>query len=143
MPRAQGRPLERLPVTDIDADGVLQAVIVSVTDATLRLRAELAEFQLDRDRAMMESLSEACHAIGQPATVLLTSIEMLRDAPDMDIDTRKAIYDMCYSAMMELRQHLQEMNAARLSVKEDLMPSGTKATAGASFYSGNADAQPQ
>ena len=129
-------------VPDIDADGVLQAVIVSVTDATLRLRAELAEFQLDRDRAMMESLSEACHAIGQPATVLLTSIEMLRDAPDMDVETRKAIYDMCYSAMMELRQHLQEMNAARLSVKEDLMPSGTKATSGAAFYSGNADAQP-
>ena len=129
-------------VPDIDADGVLQAVIVSVTDATLRLRAELAEFQLDRDRAMMESLSEACHAIGQTATVLLTSIEMLRDAPDMDVETRKAIYDMCYSAMMELRQHLQEMNAARLSVKEDLMPSGTKATSGAAFYSGNADAQP-
>ena len=76
------------------------------------------------------------------ATVLLTSIEMLRDAPDMDVETRKAIYDMCYSAMMELRQHLQEMNAARLSVKEDLMPSGTKATSGAAFYSGNADAQP-
>ena len=145
----EGKPAGRSDMTvqvsvvpDIDADGVLQAVIVSVTDATLRLRAELAEFQLDRDRAMMESLSEACHAIGQPATVLLTSIEMLCDAPDMDIDTRKAIYDMCYSAMMELRQHLQEMNAARLSVKEDLMPSGTKATSGASFYSGNADAQP-
>ena len=146
----EGKPANRSDMTvqvsvvpDIDADGVLQAVIVSVTDATLRLRAELAEFQLDRDRAMMESLSEACHAIGQPATVLLTSIEMLRDAPDMDVETRKAIYDMCYSAMMELRQHLQEMNAARLSVKEDLMPSGTKATSGASFYSGNADAQPQ
>ena len=146
----EGKPAGRTDMTvqvsvvpDIDADGVLQAVIVSVTDATLRLRAELAEFQLDRDRAMMESLSEACHAIGQPATVLLTSIEMLRDAPDMDVETRKAIYDMCYSAMMELRQHLQEMNAARLSVKEDLMPSGTKATSGAAFYSGNADAQPQ
>ena len=145
----EGKPANRSDMTvqvsvvpDIDADGVLQAVIVSVTDATLRLRAELAEFQLDRDRAMMESLSEACHAIGQPATVLLTSIEMLRDAPDMDVETRKAIYDMCYSAMMELRQHLQEMNAARLSVKEDLMPSGTKATSGAAFYSGNADAQP-
>ena len=146
----EGKPSGRADMTvqvsvvpDIDADGVLQAVIVSVTDATLRLRAELAEFQLDRDRAMMESLSEACHAIGQPATVLLTSIEMLRDAPDMDIETRKAIYDMCYSAMMELRQHLQEMNAARLSVKEDLAPSGATATSGASFYSGNADAQPK
>ena len=122
-------------VPDIDGDGVLQAMIVSVTDATLRLRAELAEFQLERDRAMMESLSEACHAIGQPATVLLTSIEMLRDAPDMDMDTRKAIYDMCYSAMMELRQHLQEMNAARLSVKNELAPSGTGATAAAAAYS--------
>ena len=104
-------------VPDINEDDQLLGMVISVVDVTDRRRAELAEYQLERDRVMMESLSEACHAIGQPATVLLTSIEVLKDTPNIDAESRRQVEDMCYAAVLDLRQCLKDMNAARMSVK--------------------------
>lgn len=103
-------------VPDINEDDQLLGMVLSIVDTTDRRRAEIAEYQLERDRVMMESLSEACHAIGQPATVLLTSIEVLKETPEIDFESRKQVEEMCYTAVLELRQCLKEMNAARMSV---------------------------
>ena len=107
-------------VPDINEDDQLLGMVISVVDVTDRRRAELAEYQLERDRVMMESLSEACHAIGQPATVLLTSIEVLKDTPNIDAESRRQVEDMCYAAVLDLRQCLKDMNAARMSVKDSM-----------------------
>lgn len=112
-------------VPDINEDDQLLGMVLSVVDTSDRRRAEIAEYQLERDRVMMESLSEACHAIGQPATVLLTSIEVLKDAPELDFQSRKEVEEMCYTAVLELRECLRDMNAARMSVKSSTRPSGT------------------
>jgi len=110
-------------VPDINEDDQLLGMVISIVDTTDRRRAEIAEYQLERDRVMMESLSEACHAIGQPATVLLTSIEVLKDTPEIDFESRKEVEEMCYTAVLELRQCLKEMNAARMSAKSSIKPS--------------------
>ena len=135
LPGENGLTVQVSVIPDINADGELQGMVFSLVDAAPIKRAELAEYQLDRDRAMMETLSEACHAIGQPATILLSTIEVLRSTPDLDAESRSQMLDMCYSAMLELRDHLQEMNAARLSVKKDLVPTGRGATSAAALFS--------
>jgi len=63
---------------------------------------------------MVESLAEACHALGQPATVLLSSIEILKLEADKDEEMRREMIDLCYGAVIQLRGLLQQMNAKRM-----------------------------
>ena len=85
-------------------------------DETAR-RLAIAEMQVERSKVVMESLAGFCHALGQPATVLLSSIELLR-MPDTDADTRKAVLDMCYDAVIEIRSLLAQMKKKREYVAE-------------------------
>ena len=86
------------------------------TDETAR-RLAIAEMQVERSKVVMESLAGFCHALGQPATVLLSSIELLR-MPDTDEETRKAVLDMCYDAVIEIRSLLAQMKKRREYVAE-------------------------
>ena len=86
------------------------------SDETAR-RLAIAEMQLERSKVVMESLAGFCHALGQPATVLLSSIELLR-MPETDADTRKAVLDMCYDAVIEIRSLLAQMKKRREYVAE-------------------------
>ena len=92
-------------------------MVISVVDISDRRRAEIAELQIKHDRSIMEGISDTCHAIGQPATVLLSSLEILKDSPNIDFKARKEVEDMCYSAVLELRECLWEMNAARRKIQ--------------------------
>ena len=40
----------------------------------LNKKLELAEIQVERSKVVMESLAGFCHALGQPATVILSSM---------------------------------------------------------------------
>ena len=86
------------------------------TDDTAR-RLAIAEMQVERSKVVMESLAGFCHALGQPATVLLSSIELLR-MPETDEETRRAVLDMCYDAVIEIRSLLAEMKKKREYVAE-------------------------
>lgn len=99
-------------VPDLDEDNELTGIVLSIRDLAERRRAEMAEQRVERNRALMESLSPVCHALGQPATVLLTSIEILKQG-NIDEETRKQMLDMSYDAILELRGCLQELNAKR------------------------------
>lgn len=112
-------------VPDYNADNELCGMVFSVRDTADRRRAELAEQQVERNRVMMESLAGACHALGQPATVLLTSIEILRLEGLDDEKTRRNMIDLCYGAVIQLRDLLQKMNAKRLYAAEPYLPSQT------------------
>ena len=85
-------------------------------DETAR-RLAIAEMQVERSKVVMESLAGFCHSLGQPATVLLSSIELLR-MPDTDAETRKAVLDMCYDAVIEIRSLLAQMKKRREYVAE-------------------------
>ncbi len=105
-------------VPDINEDNELCGMVFSIRDTAERRRAEIAEQQAERNRVMMESLSDACHALGQPATVLLTSIEILRLEADKDEQVRREMVDLCYGAVIQLRGLLQQMNSRRLYAPE-------------------------
>ncbi len=80
-------------------------------------RLRIAELQAERAKAVMDSLAGFCHALGQPATVLLSSVELLR-MPDVDEETRKQVLAMCYDAVIEIRSLLAEMKKRREYVAE-------------------------
>jgi len=80
-------------------------------------RLAFAEMQVERSKVVMESLAGFCHALGQPATVLLTSIELLK-MDSTDRETAKQILDMCYEAVIEIRSLLAQMKQKREYVSE-------------------------
>ncbi len=80
-------------------------------------RLAIAEMQVERSKVVMESLAGFCHALGQPATVILSSIELLK-MPGTDDETRTTVLDMCYDAVIEIRSLLAEMKKKREYVAE-------------------------
>lgn len=111
-------------VPDINEDNELCGMVLSIRDTAERRRAEIAEQQAQRNRAMVESLAEACHSLGQPATVLLTSIEILKMDSDKDEQMRHEMIDLCYGAVIQLRELLQQMNAKRIAAADCLKEGG-------------------
>ena len=80
-------------------------------------RLAIAETQAARSKVVMESLAGFCHALGQPATVLLSSIELLK-MDDIDNETKRQIVDMCHEAVLEIKALLAEMKKRREYVAE-------------------------
>ena len=60
-----------------DSDDELVGMVFSFLDISDSLRVEEAERQAERQRVMVESLGTACHHLGQPATVILASLDVL------------------------------------------------------------------
>ena len=61
-----------------DAEDQVAGMVLSFLDTSDRKRAEDAERQAERQRVMVESLGAACHHLGQPSTILLASLELMR-----------------------------------------------------------------
>lgn len=80
-------------------------------------RLALAEMRVERSKVVMESLAGFCHSLGQPAQVLLSSIELLK-MDSVDADTRKQVLDICYDAAMEIKSLLAQMKEKREYVAE-------------------------
>jgi hypothetical protein len=75
-------------------------------------KLQIAEMQVERSKMVMESLTGFCHALGQPATVLLSSVELLK-MDGVDEETRKQVLDLCHDAVLEIKSLLAEMKAKR------------------------------
>jgi len=93
--------------------------------AELSRRLALAEIRADRAKDVMDSLAGFCHALGQPATVLLSSVELLKMG--CDADTQKEILDMCYEAVIEIRSLLAQMKEKREYAKEAYLAANEQA----------------
>jgi len=61
-----------------DPDGQIQGMVFSFLDISAQKQAEEALRQAERQRVMLESLGAACHHLGQPATILLASLALLK-----------------------------------------------------------------
>lgn len=59
-------------------------------------------------KAIVSSISEYCHVLGQPSTMILSGIELLR-IPNIDDATRQMACDTCYEAALEIKKILGEM----------------------------------
>ena len=90
--------------------------MISDKDDTAR-QLKIAETQAERAKAVIDSLAGFCHALGQPATVLLSSVELLK-MEGVDDSTKRQVIDMCYDAAMEIKSLLAEMKQRREYVAE-------------------------
>ena len=88
----------------------------NITEDTSR-RLAIAEMQVERSKVVMESLAGFCHALGQPSTVLLSSIELLK-MDGVDGETKRQVIDMCHEAVLEIKSLLAEMKTRREYVAE-------------------------
>jgi len=61
-----------------DTDGEVVGMVLSFADISDRKRAEEAVRQAERQRVMLASVGAACHHLGQPATVIMTNIELIK-----------------------------------------------------------------
>ncbi len=93
------------------------------SDTKRRLIA--AEMELERSKVVMDSLAGFCHALGQPATVILSSVELMK-LPSTDRETFDEILDICQEAALEIRDLLNQMKARREYISESYLSSGDK-----------------
>lgn len=89
-------------------------------------RLQIAEIQVERSKAVIESLAGFCHALGQPATVIMSSIELLK-IDGIDEATKRQVIDMCSEAIAEIKSLLAEMKAKREYVAEAYLAGNTAA----------------
>ena len=89
-------------------------------------RLAIAEMQAERSKVVMESLAGFCHALGQPATVLMSSVELLKMG-GVDEETKGQVIDMCYDAVLEIKSLLAEMKKKREYVAEAYLANNAEA----------------
>ncbi len=93
-----------------DADNELVGMVFSFLDISDRKRAEEAEKHAERQRVMVESIGAACHHLGQPATVLLASLELLQRKPEGIQLSANELLDTSIEAAESLRTMLHRLN---------------------------------
>lgn len=129
LPDGAQRWVQIAAAPNIDSEEVLIGMVLSLVDISDRRRAEQAERVVERDKIMMESLGAVCHHLGQPATVLLSTLEMLTRATDGDVAMRKELLQMSLDAAEALRKTLLELNDLRhYSAEPYPGPSAAQAT---------------
>lgn len=93
-----------------DTENELAGMVMSLLDISDRKRAEQAERQSERQRVMVESLGAACHHLGQPATVLLASLELMTRMRHEDHSVTEELLASSMDAAELLRKMLHELN---------------------------------
>ncbi|MDD4102490.1 MAG: PAS domain-containing protein [Kiritimatiellae bacterium] len=111
-------------VPDINEEDELCGMVISIRDTAERRRAEMAEKQAERTKALVDNMAAASHALGQPATVLLTSIEILKMDNGSDESMRREMLDLCYSAVIQLREQLNKMNVVGKGLDDGAVSEG-------------------
>lgn len=93
-----------------NADDELTGMILSLLDISDRIRAQEAEKHAERQHVMMESLGAACHHLGQPATVLLASLELMVRVKDQDKALGEELLVSSIEAAESMRKMLHNLN---------------------------------
>lgn len=103
-------------VCNLNTDGEPVGVVLSMADLTDHRLAEQARRESERQRVMLESLGTACHHLGQPATVLFGTIELLAARlQNADPDLQKLLGSAMDAAnkMREIMARLREVHEYR------------------------------
>jgi PAS domain S-box-containing protein len=98
LPDGQLRWVQISTAPNFDSENALIGMVLSLVDIGDRRRAEQAERVVERDRVMMESLGAVCHHLGQPATVLLSSLEMISRMKEPDPAVTNELLQMSLEA---------------------------------------------
>jgi PAS domain S-box-containing protein len=95
------------------ASGATQHLCFFIRDITDRIRAEEAERAVERSKVMMESIGSVCHHLGQPSTVVLSSLELLKNLGPGEEAERDELIDMSLKAAGQIGELLKELNELR------------------------------
>lgn len=95
-----------------DSDGDVVGMVLSFVDISDRKQAEEALRQSDRQKVMLASVGAACHHLGQPATVILANLELIRRmTADVAKEDLKNVLRLTNEAAESLAQVLHKLNA--------------------------------
>jgi PAS domain S-box-containing protein len=95
-----------------DSDGQVVGMVLSFVDVSDRKRAEEALRQAERHRVMLASVGAACHHLGQPATVILTNIALIRRMTrDVNRDDLKELLQTTNEAAEHMAEVLHKLNS--------------------------------
>jgi PAS domain S-box-containing protein len=93
-----------------DMDGEPVGMVLSFSDNSDRKRAEDAMRQSERHRAMLASLGAACHHLGQPATVILANLGLIKKLAPEGTNMLKEVLSNTTEAAEALAQILYKLN---------------------------------
>ena len=94
-----------------DSDGEIVGVVFSFVDISDRKQAESVAREAERQRVMLESLGAACHHLGQPATVLVANLGLLRKRIGKTDAENARLLQSCIDAIGSLGKTLHKLNA--------------------------------
>lgn len=95
-----------------DVDEELIGMVFSFVDISDAKRAEEVQREAERQRVMVESLGTVCHHMGQPATVLLASLDVMQKiVPPDEKPAMKELITSSMAAAESLRDMLRELNS--------------------------------
>ncbi len=95
-----------------DADGEVVGMVVSFVDISDRKRAEEALRQSERQRVMLASVGAACHHLGQPATVIMTNLALIKRMTEaLNNESLMKILNMTIEATDSLADVLHKLNS--------------------------------
>lgn len=98
-----------------NADGEVVGTIFSFVDISDRKRAEEALREAEHRRVMLESLGAACHHLGQPATVLMGNLGIIRKRVDStDDEIMKDLIKSSITAMESMSRILYKLNTVNV-----------------------------
>ncbi len=93
-----------------NSDGEAVGMVFSFVDMTDRQNAEEAMRQSERQRVMLETVGAACHHVGQPATVLLANLGMIKRKVDETDENLTELVSTSIEAAEKLADVLHKLN---------------------------------
>lgn len=94
---------------NLDNEDEVTGMVFSFIDISDRLRADAAVREAETREAMLASLAAACHHLGQPATVLLTSIGMLKHELTPGDNDTSMLLESAHEAANKLAEVLNKL----------------------------------
>jgi len=96
---------------NLDNEDEATGMVFSFVDISDRLRADAAVREAETRQAMLASLAAACHHLGQPATVLLASLGLLKDQNAKADPETVMLYNSAHDAAVKLSELLKKLSA--------------------------------
>jgi len=94
-----------------NSDGEPVGMVFSFVDISDRKRAEEAIREAEQHRVMLESLGAACHHLGQPATILMANLGIIRRKTGDADDAVKDLIQSSIATVEKLGKVLHRLNA--------------------------------
>ncbi len=115
--------MDYLVKSQISVAEMHDAIANAVEKVRMREKIAVQEQMLregEKHRVMLESVGAACHHLGQPMTIILTSIELLRrqDLPP----TSREIVDRCVEAAHQMQETLDRLQHVSSYRTEPYLP---------------------